>query len=231
MAGALPSGVIAEIGFIGRSGGAVKSLGGFKKSHHTVPDAVTPAANAFLARLCEAELAEQAEGFFQQVRTGLGYKRRQVSLSVASPAATLAAKDFSLEIAYAFEERDPARYSVTTTLRELGNAELLRTTEFAGIFAGRFTEIAFMLKQGVAVEAVVDAVEALDGSGGLRVDYPSDCRECTIVVDGVEAAVRCTGAALEVAFPRAGGPAELVDAFAAVREAFQISKLLRGLIS
>lgn len=65
MAGALPSGVIAEIGFIGRSGGAVKSLGGFKKSHHTVPDAVTPAANAFLARLCEAELAEQAEGFFQ----------------------------------------------------------------------------------------------------------------------------------------------------------------------
>lgn len=231
MAGALPSGVIAEIGFIGRSGGAVKSLGGFKKSHHTVPDAATPAANAFLARLCEAELAEQAEGLFQQVRTGLGYKRRQVSLSVASPVATLAAKDFAVEILYAFEERDPARYTVTTALRELGSAELLRTAEFAGIFAGRFTEIAFALKKGVAVEAVVDAIEALDGSGGLRVDYPSDCRECTIAVEGVDAAVRCTGAALEVIFPRAGGPAELVDAFTAVREAFQISKLLRGLIA
>ncbi len=231
MAGALPSGVIAEIGFLGRSGGAVKSLGGFRKSHHTVPDAVTPAASAFLARLCEGELAEQAETLFQQVRTGLGYKRRQVSLSVASPVATLAAKDFSVEIAYAFEEREPARYTVTTTLRELRSAELLRTAEFAGIFAGRFTEITFALKRGAAVEAVVDAIEALEGRGGLRVDYPSDCRECTIGVEGVEATVRCTGVALEIAFPRAGGPAELVDAFAAVREAFQISKALRGLIA
>lgn len=231
MAGALPSSVIAEIGFIGRSGGAVKSLGGFRKPHHTVPDAVTPAASAFLARLCEAELEEQAEALFQQVRTGLGYKRRQVSLSVASPAATLAAKDFVVEIAYSLEERDPARYAVTITLRDLRGAELLRTAEFAGIFAGRFTEIAFGLKKGAAVEAVVDAIEALDGQGGLRVDYPSDCHECTIGVEGVEAVVRCTGAALEVVFPRPGGPAELVDAFAAVREAFQISKLLRGLIA
>jgi hypothetical protein len=46
----------------------------------------------------------------------------------------------------------------------------------------------------------------------------------------VEATVRCTGGALEVVFPRAGGPAELVDAFAEVRGAFQISMVLRTLI-
>jgi hypothetical protein len=117
-----------------------------------------------------------------------------------------------------------------TTLREVRNAELLRTAEFAAIFAGKFTEILFGLRKGVAVEAVIDAIEALDGEGGLKVDYPSDCRECTITVAGVEAAVRCTGAALEIVFPRAGGPAELVDAFAGVREAFQISKVLRTMI-
>jgi hypothetical protein len=230
MSGPLPTTVIAEIGFIGRSGGAVKQLDGFKKGHHSVPDAANATTNAFLGRICESELAAQAEQLFQAVRAGLGYKRRQVSLSVASPVATLAAKDFSVEMLYALEERDPARYAVTTTLRELRNADLVRTAEFAGIFAGKFTEIYFGLKKGAQVEAVIDAIEALDGEGGLRVDYPSDCAECTIRVTDVEAAVRCTGAALEIVFPRAAGPAELIDAFAGVREAFQISKVLRGLI-
>jgi len=237
MTGPLPSKIIAEIAFIGRGGGAVKNLDGFKKSHHSVPDAANATTNAFLAKLCAGELAAEAETLFQQVRTGLGYKRKQVSLSVGSPVATLAAKDFSVEIFYSLEERDPSRYAVTTTLRELKNADLARTAEFAAIFAGKFTEIGFGLKKGVSIEAVIDAIEALadddearEGAGKLRVDYPSDCSECTIGVEGVEAAVRCTGAALEIVFPRGGGPAELMDAFAAVRGAFAISKVLGGLI-
>lgn len=230
MASPLPSGVLAEIGFIGRGGGAVKTLDGFKQGHHTVPDAANAVTNAFLGKICESELSGQAEALFQQVRAGLSYKRKQVSLSVVSPVALLAAKDFAVEIFYALEERDPARFTITTTLRELRSPELVRTTEFEEIFAGKFTEILFGLKKGVSVEAVIDAIEGLDGEGGLGVRYPSDCRECTIAVADVEAEVRCTGATLEIVFPRAGGPAELVDAFEEVRAAFQISKALRGLI-
>ena len=47
---------------------------------------------------------------------------------------------------------------------------------------------------------------------------------------GVDALVRCSGAALDVVFPRPGGPAELLDAFAAVRDAFQLSRALAALI-
>ncbi len=226
----LPSRVIAGIAFVGRSSGAVKSLAGFKKGHHSLPDAVNAATSGFLAKICAAELAGEAERLFQEVRTGLEYKRRDLTLTVASPLAVLNARDFSLELAYALQEAEPAEYVVTTTLRELRDADLARREAFARIFAGRFTEISFALKQGARVEAVVDAIEALDGEAGLGVHYPSDCRECTIGVEGVEAEVRCTGATLDVVFPRGAGPAELLDAFAAVRGAFQISKALNGLI-
>jgi hypothetical protein len=245
MTGALPSSIIAGISFIGRSGGAVKALGGFKKGRHTLPDAVNATTNAFLGKLCAGELAEEGETLFQSVRTGLGYKRKDVSLAVAGQSAVLSAKDFSVEIFYALEEGDASRYAVTTTLRELKNADLARTTEFAGIFAGKFSEISFGLKKGARVEAVIDAIEALedsDASGGeagdegevrgkLSVSYPvglqrvRDCRR-----EGVEARVRCTGASLEMVFPRSGGPAELMDGFVAVRGAFAISKVLGGLI-
>src|ERR1019366_8260884 len=104
---------------------------------------------------------------FQAVRTGLGYLRKEMTLSVASPAAVQTAKDFVVELLYALETAAPARYAVTTTLRELRNAELARTGEFAAIFAGRFSEISFLLQRGARVEAVIDAIEALERGGGL----------------------------------------------------------------
>ena len=226
----LPSRVIADICFVGRGGGAVKALDGFKKGHHTVPDEANATTNGFLAKICERELAEEAEKLFQSVRASLGYKRKDVSLTVASPAAVLTAKDFTVEISYALEANDPARYAITTFLRSLRSEAVARADGFSQTFAGRFSEISFTLKKAAKVEAVIDVIEALDGEGGLAVNYPSDYRECMIGVEGVDAEVRCTGGSLEIVFPRAGAPVELIDGFAAVRGAFQINKVLAGLI-
>jgi hypothetical protein len=226
----LPSAIVAGLAFVGRGGGAVKALDGFRKQHHTVPDAANAVTNAFLSKICADELAAEAEQLFQSARAAFDYRRKDLTLAVASPLATLTTKHFTVEIAYALEEADPARYAITTTLRDLKSAELAHTPELAAVFAGKFTELSFALKKGARVEAVVDAIEGLDGEGGLAVSYPSDCRECDLTVAGVDARVRCTGATLDMIFPRPGGPAELLDSFLAVREAFAISKALGGLI-
>ncbi len=231
MAAELPERIVTSLAFTGRAGGAVKQLAGFKKSHHSVPDAANATTNAFLGKICETELAEEAERLFQEVRAGLQYKRKDIALTVTSPLAVLTAKDFAVEVLYALEETDPARYAVTTTLRDLRDLETAQRPEFARIMAGKFTEITLGLKKGVRVEPVIDAIEALNGEGGIGVEDPSDCRDCTVRVAGVDAAVRCTGMSLEIVFARGGGPAELLAAFAAVREAFQISKALAGMIA
>lgn len=230
MTGELPSSIVAGISFTGRGGGLVKALGGFKKGRHTVPDAANAVTNAFLGKICERELTAQAEKLFQDVRTRLDYKRKDVSLNVTGAVAVLTARDFFVEIGYTLEEAAPARYEVTTTLRGLRNAELARTEEFAAVFGRIFSEISFALKKGVQVEAVVDAIESLAGQGSLSVTYPSDCHECVISVENVDAQVRCTGAALEMVFPRAGAPHELMVEFAAVRGAFAVSRELAGML-
>jgi hypothetical protein len=230
MTGELPSSIVADICFLGRSGGTVKTLEGFKKGHHRLPDTANATTNAFLGKLCAAELARDGEALFQEVRAALAYKRKDLALSVASPAAVLTAKDFTVEISYALEESDPTRYSTLTTLRGLVSHELARVENFNRVFARRFAEISFNLKKGASVEAVIDAIENLDGRDGLSVEYPSDCHECTIAVEGVEPRVRCTGGSLEMVFPRPGSPAELIETFAAVRSAFAITKVLSGLI-
>jgi hypothetical protein len=218
------SAFVQHVRFVGRTGGLVKTLSGFKKSHHTLPDAVNAATSAFLAKLCAEELAEEAEKFFQHARTTFGYKRKEISLEVASPNAVLSAKDFALELSYALDEADPASYTVVRSLHGLRSTDFAATDECETVFAQQFTELAFVLTKGAPVEAVIDAVEGLTGDDALKVEYPSDCSDCTLVVAGVSATVRFDGSELAMVFPRNGSPRELLEAFVAVRDAFALTK-------
>ncbi len=223
-----PHAFVSRISLTGGSGGRVRTLKGFKKAIHTEPDAVTAATSAFLARLCAAELVAEGETLFARTRTALGYKRKEVALEVASPAAVLTAKDFTLELAYALEPGDPAAYIVTRTLHSLRGGDLVQTAEFDALFAGMFSTVVLTLTKGVRVDAVIDAVEGLDDAAGLTVDYPSDCQHCVLSVEGVAAQVVCDGATVEMRFPHPGTPRELIEAFAAVRHAFALTQA-RGL--
>ncbi|MDR0352464.1 MAG: hypothetical protein LBI02_03610, partial [Opitutaceae bacterium] len=185
-----------------------------------------------------------------------------LSLDVASPSAVLSARDFTLEWDYSLDEGAPDEWVLTRTLRGLRGADVARTAAFDALFAGMFERIVFGLKKGASVESVIDAVEGLDedesgvegesgdeesgdeATGGavcggavceaarLSVDYPSDCRCCTLRVEGVTAEVEFDGGELAMVFPRAGSPVELIDAFAEVRRVFVLSKnrALAGLL-
>ena len=233
--------MVEQIRFVGRGGGLVKTLRGFKKGHHTLPDAVNATTTAFLGKLCAEELAEEAEAFFQRSREAFGYKRKELALDVSSPLAVLTTKDFTLELAYALDESDPAAWEITRVLHTVARSEFLETAASAQVFGGLFSELVFALTKAVSVEAVIDAIEGLespedtegeDAGAALRVDYPSDCSQCVLSVEGVDATVKFEGAELSMVFPRAAAPAELLGDFMAVRSAFSLTKdkALAGLL-
>jgi hypothetical protein len=213
-------------------GGAVKALKAFDKSRHKLPDAVNAATSGFLAKLCAGELTEEAEGMFQRARAALGYKRAGITLEVGAGAATLTTKDFCWELTYALEAADSSRYEVTRSLHSLRNGDLVQLAEFNTLFAAQFDAVVFDLARGVRVEAVIDAVESLAEDAALHVEYPSDASSCTLTVPGLTARVECDGATLVMRHGRAGSPAECLEAFAAVRAAFKLSRdeVLAGLI-
>ena len=223
---------VSRISLVGRSAGLVKTLGGFRKQHHTVPDAVNAVTTAFLGKLCAGELKEEAEQYFQRTKSAFGYKRTDLALEITSPGAVLTARDFVLEIGYALVKSDPADYETTRTLHSLRDGALVKRPELNALFAACFTGLVFGLAKGMRVEAVVDAIEGGGGKAGLTVSYPSDCRFCVLRVEGVEAEVVCDGATLAMNFPRSGSPAELVESFGTVRSAFALTKsrVLAGLL-
>lgn len=229
-----PFSKISQVRLTGGGGGAVKSLRGFDKSRHSVPDAVNAATSGFLARLCAAELAEEGEALFQRARTALGYKRAAIALEVGAAQAVLTTKDFCWELSYTLEASAPSRYVILRSLHSLRSGDLARLEAFNDLFARQFDAVVFDLARGVRVEAVIDAVEALDPevADALQVEYPSDCSRCTLRLPAVTARVECDGASLSLRLPKVGSPGECLREFDAVRAAFRLSRdtVLAGLL-
>jgi hypothetical protein len=231
--------IFQQTRWTGETRGLFKNLSGFDKKRHTVPTAATPAAAAFLGKLCAESLREECEAFFQRARVALGYKRREISLTIEGGAALLEARDFTLEWEYSVAPEAPAEWILTRTLRNVRNSEFLRLAEFGGLFTGAtgFGALEFWLEKPVRVEDVIDTVEALsptdaDANTALSVEYPSDCSRCVLRVAGVAAEVVFLGAVLRMEFPAQGEPAALADEFMRVREAFGLTKadVLAGLV-
>lgn len=226
---------VRHVRLAGLTRGLVKNLRGFHKKHHSVPDFASAAAHAFLGKLCADELADEAEAFFQKARDAFAYKRKDISLDVTSPVAVLTARDFTLEWAYALDEDAPAEWTLTHTLHSLADP---RHPAFDEHFGGLFDRIVFSLTKGAPVEAVIDAVEALDTTedwtnpAPLTVTYPSDCSSCTLRVTDIAAEVVFNGGELSMVFSKTGTPRELLETFAEVRRAFAFTKspALAGLL-
>lgn len=223
---------VTRVRLVGDLGeGAVKSLPGFRKGRHTVPDSLCPATQLFFGRLCADRIGEEGEDWFQRARAELNYRRKDLTLEITSPRAVLTARDFVFELVYELSSHDPARFEGKQTLHTVQSG-CLGGEAFERLFAGQFREIGFDLTKGVSVEAVIDAVEDLAGVTGIRVDYPSDCSRCVLSVNEVAAELECDGSSLAMRFARTGGPSELIAAFAAVRHAFRLSQkpALTGLL-
>ena len=148
---------------------------------------------------------------------------RVLSLLLDGACAVIKSVHFELEILWALDSGDPSSYTITRTVRDLKDPSELLGASGDRVFAGTFTHIIFTLVRGVRVEDVIDAIEGLPDAGAMSVSYPSDCSECCISVEGVDASVRCTGLTLELVFGRAGSPRELFEAFEAVRAAFRFT--------
>ncbi|MCC5838967.1 MAG: hypothetical protein JJT96_02495 [Opitutales bacterium] len=221
--GPLPEGQLARLVLEGVQSGEVRRLPGFRKGLHTVPDRVTPTTEAFLGKLCAPELEGEGEALFREARATFGYKRRDLSFSVSGPTGMLAARHFTLEKTYALDPSDPSLYLLTHRLAQLRGADPDLPAKLDALFPALFSTLLFPLDEAVSVEGLIDGVEALDENSPLTVDYPPDCRECTIRVPGVAAEAICNGHSLALRFPGLHGPTEIFTAFGQVRSAFLAS--------
>ncbi|MDR1498618.1 MAG: hypothetical protein LBS59_09530 [Puniceicoccales bacterium] len=219
---------IQQIQWVGTSRSLVKNLPAFDKKRHSVPETASPTTAAFLSKLIAPQINADAETFFQKTRTALEYKRTDISLSSGTGSALLTTRDFSIEWNSTLDPSNPSEWSRSFTLHSLHKLSVLESPRFNALLDAAFTTLEFTLHKPVCIEAVIDAVEALDptpetGAPPIEITYPSHYAYCTLHVHGISATVVFSGSGLRMEFAQPGSPKELADAFDRTRHAFDLT--------
>lgn len=211
--------VVRSLAIVGRTRGEVRRLAAFDKKRHSVPDRVCGATQAFLEKLCEGDLTEEAETLFQVAREQFGYKRREISLDVGSGFARLETKDFVLELRYELDDEDPGDYVIETSAKNVASRDLLESAPFNAVVGGRFDRLRCHLSSQVSVESVIDAVED-DDTALTKVVYPSDCSSCSVTIEGIVGEIFVDGAVLEVRYGKLTTAGVLLETFERIGDRF-----------
>jgi hypothetical protein len=190
----------------------VKSLSGFRKGFHHVPDSISSTTRSFVESISSADVAERVESVFEEIQSNFGYKRKEVKCE----SGKILTPDFEYTASCTLHDEDPTLATVT---EEVGNmkAGIINDDRFNDVFSGHFDELVFELDSEIQVEEVIDAIEE-SGVKDLKIEYPGDTSWCEIRLSGRRESIRITADYFIIKTVGKKSPKELVEVLYDVRK-------------
>jgi hypothetical protein len=189
----------------------IRSLGGFKKGFHHVPDHVSSATQDFVVSKSKDEIETEMNEVFASIKEHLKYKRREL----ISEAGRIVTPDFEY-LVYATQNEDAP--SEALIIQELTNVKpsIVDKAEFNEVFDGRFSEVVFEFDVEVDVKKLIDELEDLERED-VELDYDASAEWCELSIKGLQLTVRMGPAELKVVSQRGKSPKELIEGFFAIQ--------------
>ena len=190
---------------------AIKELSGFRK-HHRVPTQEA-ASESWLAELAIDDLNSDLEETFAKLRSGFGFKRRQ--LTATDPTENVGEVEtpgFTYEVSISPIEDEPKMALWRKAISRISDAESVTSAAFEETFGSQFNILELALQKPVDVEDVIDEVEDCDDPT-VSVDYEKDATWCRIEFRGRSESIHVEADRIRVQSNGGISPSELIDAF------------------
>jgi hypothetical protein len=191
----------------GTETGAIRSLDGFSRGYHKVPDRLTDSADAWCNRLLADTVAEELQTLYQNARDVLHLKRKDLT----KEADTLDAPAFRYIVETGQSPEDPSEYYITRRL-ELRQGWAVHREALDELFSDEFQQLVVEIdSMDDSFDVLVDRLEDLADASGGEVDDDDRHQRVTYSREGAWFTFDLEKRRLEIAFGRKGA-LELVDA-------------------
>lgn len=191
----------------GTKTGAIRSLDGFSRRHHKVPDRHSESADSWCSRLLADTVAEEMQALYQNARNALGLKRKDLR----KDADTLDAPAFRYIVETGQNPDDPTEYYVTRRL-ELRQGWAAHREALDELFSDEFQQLVVEFdSMDDSFDALVDRLEDIAEASGGDVEDDDRHQRVTYSRDGARFTFDLDRRRLEIAFGRKSA-LELVDA-------------------
>jgi hypothetical protein len=191
----------------GTETGAIRSLNGFSRGYHKVPDRLSDSADGWCNRLLADTVAEELQTLYQNAREVLHLKRKDLR----KEADTLDAPAFRYTVETGQNPEDPSEYYIMRRL-ELRQGWAAHREALDGLFSDEFQQLVVEFdSMDDSFDALVDRLEEIAGASGGDVDDDDRHQRVTYIREGTRFTFDLEKRRLEIAFGRKSA-LELVDA-------------------
>lgn len=197
----------------------VRDLAGFRRGHK-VPTEHSERAVAFVARIAAADISEDLEQRFLDIRKHLKFRRIDVQVSEPEGGqAVIATPWFDYGIRATLTADDPESVCWQRTLSEFRQPKQLSNPALALVFGTTFDTVRLEPPEMPSVSDLIDQLEAGDPSA-VTIDYDRQATWCHLTFSGVAGRIRICelGISLTTAQPKSAP--QLIASFLQVRERF-----------
>lgn len=191
----------------------VRSLSGFIKGRHRVPDGNNSATESFVQTISQKEIKEEIEEVHGRIRDHMDYKRKDLIVD----SGHIVTPDFEFWVECAQDSEDPAMAVISRRLTNI-SPKIIDDDGFNKVFERSFDDITFEFSKGVDIADLIDQLEELE-MDNIELDYPSNCSYCDLMIEGSELDIRIWAGSLTLHAPRATAPKQLVQSFFTVQKA------------
>ena len=207
----LDPGRMKRVVFRAESGGRVKDLGGFRKSH-SLPERANDWARKFVNRIAAPDIKADLDNTFDMVRESFGYKRKDLDVSAERDGlGFIRTPDFEYVVSVHVNPDEPTDVIWRRELGRLSGPDFVRSRPFRDVFGSRFDKLAFEFAVPVDVAELVDRIEESPPEG-VKVSVASDSGAAIISLAGFGGRISVTRDAVVIE-GRAGDPASLLEQF------------------
>lgn len=170
---------LKSVDLIGRRGGAIRELSGFKKRYHRVPDSVNSHTQSFVEGIASDDLEQEATEIHDKIKANFKYKRKEIRFDIDGASAVISTKDFDLNIHYTQDTDDATAYIIEYQINNIKDPDALLNDGLQKILDRRFDQVRFLIDGSINLKEMIDAIEAEEPER-LELEYPTDCSSLTI---------------------------------------------------
>jgi hypothetical protein len=143
----------------GEESGQIRSLSGFKKGIHKVPDYHSSRTEAFVSQAGSDEVTSQAKTIYDAVRGTFGYKFKDIDFSNSGGAATIKTPDFDVNVWIQQDKDDVSAYLLTTDVGSIRRPSVLEEEAFNDVFSEYCDTVVIELSKSIDVSEKIGQIE------------------------------------------------------------------------
>jgi hypothetical protein len=195
----------------------VRRLSGFLKGHR-VPDRVSSATEAFIAKISSDEVGEDLDKILIALRAAFNFKRKELEVRTGDGGGSIITPYFDYDVTVSLNPNDTSEVIWRRQVLNIREPDMVLTEEFDEAFAGVFDTLEFSANKTIDIPSIVDQIEDLDADE-ISVSYDKSLDWCEITVNGMDATIRVTPDAISVTRHSGNSPKLLIESFFEVQKA------------